>query len=246
MPGSSSLGSASSIQAAVRQLEAEADAIIQMVREGQRGRRLQQGPPPTVSSASAAVVAGSSVAAPHPPAGAAATPATVATVSMSCTHGRHYTLLSHCMYFFNNMLPNLTPVTWFLHFGNFKSTVSFVMHVTVSQWILPPATLLLQHEEGFVSELYCLSTSLFYCWHGLDCMLHCFCELMASCLFGYYFFLSLSDSIFDLVSVVWSTVDVGSSTNTERWFSNGRGPAISARARFNTSGYDLFMTLYFV
>lgn len=98
LPGSSSLGSASSIQAAVRQLEAEADAIIQMVREGQRGRRLQQGPPPTVSSASAAVVAGSSVAAPHPPAGAAATPAAVATVSMSCTHGRHYTLLSHCMY----------------------------------------------------------------------------------------------------------------------------------------------------
>lgn len=99
LPGSSSLGSASSIQAAVRQLEAEADAIIQMVREGQRGRRLQQGPPPTVSSASATVVAGSSVAAPHPPAGAAATPAAVATVSMSCTHGRRYTLLSHCMYF---------------------------------------------------------------------------------------------------------------------------------------------------
>ncbi|EGW02329.1 E3 ubiquitin-protein ligase HUWE1, partial [Cricetulus griseus] len=40
--GSSSLGSASSIQAAVRQLEAEADAIIQMVREGQRARRQQQ------------------------------------------------------------------------------------------------------------------------------------------------------------------------------------------------------------
>ncbi|XP_039631653.1 E3 ubiquitin-protein ligase HUWE1 isoform X3 [Polypterus senegalus] len=40
--GTSSLGSASSIQAAVRQLEAEADAIIQMVREGQRARRLQQ------------------------------------------------------------------------------------------------------------------------------------------------------------------------------------------------------------
>ncbi|MGH0168920.1 UNVERIFIED_CONTAM: hypothetical protein FKN15_055485 [Acipenser sinensis] len=39
--GTSSLGSASSIQAAVRQLEAEADAIIQMVREGQRARRLQ-------------------------------------------------------------------------------------------------------------------------------------------------------------------------------------------------------------
>uniref|UniRef100_M4A8X3 E3 ubiquitin-protein ligase HUWE1 n=1 Tax=Xiphophorus maculatus TaxID=8083 RepID=M4A8X3_XIPMA len=51
--GSSSLGSASSIQAAVRQLEAEADAIIQMVREGQRARRLQQAPPPAVPSASA-------------------------------------------------------------------------------------------------------------------------------------------------------------------------------------------------
>uniref|UniRef100_A0A4W6F2N7 HECT-type E3 ubiquitin transferase n=1 Tax=Lates calcarifer TaxID=8187 RepID=A0A4W6F2N7_LATCA len=48
--GSTSLGSASSIQAAVRQLEAEADAIIQMVREGQRARRLQQAPPPTSSS----------------------------------------------------------------------------------------------------------------------------------------------------------------------------------------------------
>uniref|UniRef100_A0A8C7QSR3 HECT, UBA and WWE domain containing E3 ubiquitin protein ligase 1 n=1 Tax=Oncorhynchus mykiss TaxID=8022 RepID=A0A8C7QSR3_ONCMY len=54
--GSTSLGSASSIQAAVRQLEAEADAIIQMVREGQRARRLQQAPPPSAS------VAGSSVA----------------------------------------------------------------------------------------------------------------------------------------------------------------------------------------
>ncbi|XP_072102563.1 E3 ubiquitin-protein ligase HUWE1 isoform X5 [Mobula birostris] len=40
--GTSALGSASSIQAAVRQLEAEADAIIQMVREGQRARRQQQ------------------------------------------------------------------------------------------------------------------------------------------------------------------------------------------------------------
>ncbi|XP_037679708.1 LOW QUALITY PROTEIN: E3 ubiquitin-protein ligase HUWE1-like [Choloepus didactylus] len=40
--GSSGLGSASSIQAAVRQLEAEADAIIQMVREGQRAWRQQQ------------------------------------------------------------------------------------------------------------------------------------------------------------------------------------------------------------
>uniref|UniRef100_A0A8C9VIV4 E3 ubiquitin-protein ligase HUWE1 n=1 Tax=Scleropages formosus TaxID=113540 RepID=A0A8C9VIV4_SCLFO len=51
--GSSNLGSASSIQAAVRQLEAEADAIIQMVREGQRARRLQQqAPPPSTFSAS--------------------------------------------------------------------------------------------------------------------------------------------------------------------------------------------------
>ncbi|XP_027714531.1 E3 ubiquitin-protein ligase HUWE1-like, partial [Vombatus ursinus] len=40
--GTSSLGSASSIQAAVWQLEAEADAIIQMVHEGQRARRQQQ------------------------------------------------------------------------------------------------------------------------------------------------------------------------------------------------------------
>ncbi|XP_036389844.1 E3 ubiquitin-protein ligase HUWE1 [Megalops cyprinoides] len=70
--GSTSLGSASSIQAAVRQLEAEADAIIQMVREGQRARRLQQAPPPSSSSSSssssnAAVTAASSIAAPHPP-----------------------------------------------------------------------------------------------------------------------------------------------------------------------------------
>uniref|UniRef100_A0A8C1W517 HECT-type E3 ubiquitin transferase n=1 Tax=Cyprinus carpio TaxID=7962 RepID=A0A8C1W517_CYPCA len=49
---STSLGSASSIQAAVRQLEAEADAIIQMVREGQRVRRLQQAPPPSSSASS--------------------------------------------------------------------------------------------------------------------------------------------------------------------------------------------------
>ncbi|XP_072422626.1 E3 ubiquitin-protein ligase HUWE1 isoform X3 [Chiloscyllium punctatum] len=40
--GTSTMGSASSIQAAVRQLEAEADAIIQMVREGQQARRQQQ------------------------------------------------------------------------------------------------------------------------------------------------------------------------------------------------------------
>uniref|UniRef100_A0A3P9M092 E3 ubiquitin-protein ligase HUWE1 n=1 Tax=Oryzias latipes TaxID=8090 RepID=A0A3P9M092_ORYLA len=52
--GSTSLGSASSIQAAVRQLEAEADAIIQMVREGQRARRLQQTPSSSVSSAAVA------------------------------------------------------------------------------------------------------------------------------------------------------------------------------------------------
>ncbi|TRY66469.1 hypothetical protein DNTS_005364 [Danionella cerebrum] len=54
---STSLGSASSIQAAVRQLEAEADAIIQMVREGQRARRLQQAPPPSSSASSSAAVA---------------------------------------------------------------------------------------------------------------------------------------------------------------------------------------------
>ncbi|KAM3656125.1 E3 ubiquitin-protein ligase HUWE1-like [Ammospiza maritima maritima] len=47
--GAAGLGAAGSIQAAVRQLEAEADAIIQMVREGQRARRRQQGdtPPPS-------------------------------------------------------------------------------------------------------------------------------------------------------------------------------------------------------
>lgn len=73
----------------MRQLEAEADAIIQMVREGQRARRLQQGPPPTVSTASAAVVAGSAVAAPHAPTGVATT-AAAATVSMSCTDRRHH------------------------------------------------------------------------------------------------------------------------------------------------------------
>ncbi|XP_077452789.1 E3 ubiquitin-protein ligase HUWE1 isoform X1 [Stigmatopora argus] len=74
--GSSSLGSASSIQAAVRQLEAEADAIIQMVREGQRARRLTQTPPPNVA-------AGSSVPAPHAPAGAAAPAGTAATATQS-------------------------------------------------------------------------------------------------------------------------------------------------------------------
>lgn len=40
--GAGGLGAAGSIQAAVRQLEAEADAIIQMVHEGQRARRQQQ------------------------------------------------------------------------------------------------------------------------------------------------------------------------------------------------------------
>ncbi|KAM7411952.1 hypothetical protein PAMA_021769 [Pampus argenteus] len=81
--GSSSLGSASSIQAAVRQLEAEADAIIQMVREGQRARRLTQAPPPTASSASAAVTAtaGSSVVAPHAPTGAAPPAGTAAAAT---------------------------------------------------------------------------------------------------------------------------------------------------------------------
>ncbi|KAG8002696.1 E3 ubiquitin-protein ligase HUWE1 [Nibea albiflora] len=77
--GSSSLGSASSIQAAVRQLEAEADAIIQMVREGQRARRLQQAPQPT--AASAAIAAGSSVAAPHAPTGAAPPAGTAAAAT---------------------------------------------------------------------------------------------------------------------------------------------------------------------
>lgn len=42
LAGAASLASASSIQAAVQQLEAEADAIIQMVREGQRARRQLQ------------------------------------------------------------------------------------------------------------------------------------------------------------------------------------------------------------
>lgn len=75
----------------MRQLEAEADAIIQMVREGQRARRLQQAPPPTASSASAAVAAGSSVVAPHAPTGAAppAGTAAAATVSMGRTDSRH-------------------------------------------------------------------------------------------------------------------------------------------------------------
>lgn len=59
---STSLGSASSIQAAVRQLEAEADAIIQMVREGQRARRLQQAPPPSSSASSSAAAASAVVA----------------------------------------------------------------------------------------------------------------------------------------------------------------------------------------
>ncbi|KAJ0036810.1 hypothetical protein NQD34_005487 [Periophthalmus magnuspinnatus] len=78
--GSASLGSASSIQAAVRQLEAEADAIIQMVREGQRARRLQQAAPPTASAA-VSVAAGSSVAPTHAPAGAAPPAGTAAATS---------------------------------------------------------------------------------------------------------------------------------------------------------------------
>lgn len=97
-PGSTSLGSASSIQAAVRQLEAEADAIIQMVREGQRARRLQQAPPPTASSASVAAAAGSSVVVPHAPTGAAppaGTAAAAATVSMGCTDSRHTCTHTH-------------------------------------------------------------------------------------------------------------------------------------------------------
>ncbi|XP_053096518.1 E3 ubiquitin-protein ligase HUWE1 isoform X5 [Pangasianodon hypophthalmus] len=70
---SSSLSSTSSIQAAVRQLEAEADAIIQMVREGQRARRLQQAAPPSASSSStsSAAASGSSVVAGHVPSTAA-------------------------------------------------------------------------------------------------------------------------------------------------------------------------------
>ena len=103
-PGSTSLGSASSIQAAVRQLEAEADAIIQMVREGQRARRLQQAPPPTASAAAAAAVAtsavtGTSLAAPHAPAAAAAPlPGTVAaaTVSMRRTDQQGRLLPTNC------------------------------------------------------------------------------------------------------------------------------------------------------
>ncbi|XP_017342507.1 E3 ubiquitin-protein ligase HUWE1 isoform X3 [Ictalurus punctatus] len=87
---SSSLSSTSSIQAAVRQLEAEADAIIQMVREGQRARRLQQAAPPSASSSSsssstsAVAASGSSVAAGHVPSTAASSnpPASSATSEM--------------------------------------------------------------------------------------------------------------------------------------------------------------------
>lgn len=91
---SSSLSSTSSIQAAVRQLEAEADAIIQMVREGQRARRLQQAAPPSSSSSTssaAAAASGSSVSAGHVPSTAASTnpPAGSATVSMSRIYSRH-------------------------------------------------------------------------------------------------------------------------------------------------------------
>ncbi|XP_066528621.1 E3 ubiquitin-protein ligase HUWE1 isoform X5 [Hoplias malabaricus] len=91
---STSLGSASSIQAAVRQLEAEADAIIQMVREGQRARRLQQAPPPSSSSSSAAAVAaaaaaGSSAAAIHAPSTVAATNNPSAGPASSATSEGH-------------------------------------------------------------------------------------------------------------------------------------------------------------
>ncbi|KTG02776.1 hypothetical protein cypCar_00008412, partial [Cyprinus carpio] len=75
---STSLGSASSIQAAVRQLEAEADAIIQMVREGQRARRLQQAPPPSSSASSSAAAAAASAAVAVAVAGSS-TPSTSAT-----------------------------------------------------------------------------------------------------------------------------------------------------------------------
>ncbi|XP_053704819.1 E3 ubiquitin-protein ligase HUWE1 isoform X5 [Synchiropus splendidus] len=83
--GSSSLGSASSIQAAVRQLEAEADAIIQMVREGQRARRLTQAPQPTAAPAAvAAAAAAAAVAtAPHALAGAAPPAGTTAAAATS-------------------------------------------------------------------------------------------------------------------------------------------------------------------
>ncbi|KAL2104073.1 hypothetical protein ACEWY4_000941 [Coilia grayii] len=78
--GSASLGSASSIQAAVRQLEAEADAIIQMVREGQRARRLQQAPPPTSTSSTTSSSSSSSAAA-----AAAAAAAVSAAVAASAS-----------------------------------------------------------------------------------------------------------------------------------------------------------------
>lgn len=94
--GSSNLSSTSSIQAAVRQLEAEADAIIQMVREGQRARRLQQAAPPSSSSSatSSAAASGSSVAPAHVPSTAAsnnppAGSASSATVSMGRIYSRH-------------------------------------------------------------------------------------------------------------------------------------------------------------
>ncbi|XP_058874630.1 E3 ubiquitin-protein ligase HUWE1 [Acipenser ruthenus] len=90
--GTSSLGSASSIQAAVRQLEAEADAIIQMVREGQRARRLQHtagttGTTSTIttttttSSASSVLPAAAAAAAAASPAASAAASATVTASS---------------------------------------------------------------------------------------------------------------------------------------------------------------------
>lgn len=96
LAGSSNLSSTSSIQAAVRQLEAEADAIIQMVREGQRARRLQQAAPPSSSSSatSSAAASGPSVAPGHVPSTAAsnnppASSASSATVSMGRIYSRH-------------------------------------------------------------------------------------------------------------------------------------------------------------
>ncbi|KAK2885499.1 hypothetical protein Q8A67_016336 [Cirrhinus molitorella] len=76
---STSLGSASSIQAAVRQLEAEADAIIQMVREGQRARRLQQAPPPSSSASSSAAVAAAAAASAAVAVAGSSAPSTSAT-----------------------------------------------------------------------------------------------------------------------------------------------------------------------
>ncbi|XP_060794475.1 E3 ubiquitin-protein ligase HUWE1 isoform X2 [Neoarius graeffei] len=76
---SGSLSSTSSIQAAVRQLEAEADAIIQMVREGQRARRLQQAAPPSSSTSSTSSAAAAAAAASGPSVAAGNVPSTAAS-----------------------------------------------------------------------------------------------------------------------------------------------------------------------